>query len=179
MMSENTEIIKNTEKIENAEKFKASFDQAAEQMKEGYIIVMLTDKFDIWRLEEGTFDRELPYKKVVEIRMFNKKGEVKWFRVSGQEIWCRSIEDNENLSDLDYWDEEQYLDIDIPRSEPKNHIAYATGGGRYSLPLDNYEDAKIKIRNYLKYEDDTKQLYISDWRVLDFIEGGKIGHGKI
>ncbi len=183
MMSENTGIIKNTKKIENADEFQESLKKAAERMKEGYIIAMLTDKIDIRRLEkveEETFVKELPYKKVVEIRMFNKKGEVKWFRGSGQELWYRSIEDKENLKDLYYWDEEQYLDIDTKRSKPENGIAYATGGGKYPLPLDNYEDAKIKIRNYLKYEDDTKQLYISDWRVLDFIEKeGGIGHGNI
>ena len=62
----------------------------------------------------------------------------------------------------------QELDSNEQKSKPEKGIAYATGGGRYELPLKDYRDAKIKIRNYLEYEEDTMQLYISDWRIIGF-----------
>ncbi len=101
--------------------------------------------------------------------MFNEEEEVKWFRGADQKLQCRERKDQEDQMDpLFFWDEWQYLDINEQKSKPEKGIAYATGGGRYELPLKDYRDAKIKIRNYLEYEEDTMQLYISDWRIIGF-----------
>lgn len=166
--------------IHNVEEFKAGFNQALTRLGSGYIIAMMTDVLCIQTLEKEEFDREYLYKKAVEIRMFNEEEEVKWFRGMNRELHCREIKDQKGMNPLLFWDEWQYLDIDEKRSKPGQGIAYATGGGKYELPLDDYKDAKIKIRNYLEYEEDTKQLYISDWRAVGFSnESGGIDYGRL
>lgn len=160
--------------IQGKEEFKAGFHQALTRMGKGYIIAMLTDRLYIQVLEQETLDREALYEKAVEIRMFNEEEEVKWFRGADRKLQCRARNDRENpLDPLFFWDEWQYLDIDERRSKPEKGIAYATGGGSYELPLNDYKDARIKIRNYLEYEEDTMQLYISDWRVVGFSNEGR------
>ena len=95
-----------------------------------------------------------------------------------------------------YWDERQYLDIDdkkcnsdirginkeercgntdSAKSFTEKYIVTTTGGGRYPLPIkavegkkEWYKDLQIIVRNYLEYEKDTMQLFISDWRLVGF-----------
>ena len=123
----------------------------------------------IQELDREQLDRDELYEKAMEIRMFNEEEEVKWFRGADQKLQCRERKDQEDQMDpLFFWDEWQYLDINEQKSKPEKGIAYATGGGRYELPLKDYRDAQIKIRNYLEYEEDTMQLYISDWRIIGF-----------
>ncbi len=155
--------------IRSKEEFKTGFQEAAARLGEGYLIAMLTDRLYIRELGREEPDQDEFYEKAMEIRMFNEEEEVKWFRGVGQELRCRERKDRkEDMDPLFFWDEWQYLDIDGPRSKPEKGIAYATGGGRYELPLGDYKDAKIKIRNYLEYEEDTMQLYILDWRIVGF-----------
>ena len=47
---------------------------------------------------------------------------------------------------------------------------YATGGGKYPFPIEEYNDTKIRIRNYLEEDDDTGELYVKDWRLVGFGE---------
>ena len=155
--------------IQNKEEFITGFRQAAIRLGEGYIIAMLTDRLYIQELDREQLDRDELYEKAMEIRMLNEEEEVKWFRGADQKLQCRERKDQEDQMDpLFFWDEWQYLDINEQKSKPEKGIAYATGGGRYELPLKDYRDAKIKIRNYLEYEEDTMQLYISDWRIIGF-----------
>lgn len=44
-----------------------------------------------------------------------------------------------------------------------------TGGGSYTLPIENAE--KIKIRNYLEY-DENGIVVISDFRIMGFSQKG-------
>lgn len=157
------------------EEFKSGFEKVAARLGGGYIIAMLTDRLYIQVLEQEALDRDELYEKAMEIRMFNEYEEVKWYRGADRTLLCREKNDREDVLDpLFFWDEWQYLDIDDQRSRPEQGIAYATGGGRYELPLKDYKDAGIKIRNYLEYEEDTMQLYIFDWRIIGFSnEGGK------
>lgn len=155
--------------IQGKEEFKAGFHQALTRLGEGYMIAMLTDRLYIQVLGQETPDGEELYEKAVEIRMFNEEEEVKWFRGADRKLQCRIRNDREDRPDpLFFWDEWQYLDIDGQRSKPEEGIVYATGGGSYELPLNDYKDVRIRIRNYLEYEEDTMQLYISDWRVVGF-----------
>ena len=155
--------------IQNKEEFISGFHQAATRLGRGYVVAMLTDHLYIQELEKEELDREKLYNKAIEIRMFNEEEEVKWFRGADQKLGCREINDRENPVDsFSFWDEWQYLDIDDSRSDPEKGAAYATGGGKYELPLRDYRDIRIKIRNYLDYEEDTMQVYISDWRMVGF-----------
>ena len=128
----------------------------------------------------------------LEIRVFDEKREAKWFRPSiDKEFGFRLLDDDFLKKDsLHIWDESQYLDIDDERTKdaikngeiPKGTV-FATGGGKYPLPLEKYKNAKIKVRNYLGEDPDTGELYVEDWRLTGLGEGtkkgGKSGDGEI
>ena len=128
----------------------------------------------------------------LEIRVFDEKREAKWFRTSiDKEFGFRPLYDDILKRDsLHIWDESQYLDIDdkrtkeaIKRGKIQEGTVFATGGGKYPLPLERYKDAKIKIRNYLGEDPDTGELYVEDWRLTGLEEGtkkrGKSGDAEI
>jgi len=156
------------------EDFPADFERAISSpafQKGGYVIAQLTNKLCIEKISENQLNTEEIAQYGLDIRMFNEGGEIRWSRSGiGEKAFIRRerLDDIEMAEGFDYWDEEQYLDIDTKKS--KSPYAVATGGGRYFLPLEKYMDAKVKIRNYLS-EEDTGRVYISDWRVVDFIEG--------
>ena len=139
----------------------------------------------------------------LEIRVFDEKREAKWFRTSidKKEFGFRLLDDDILQKDsLHIWDELQYLDIDDKRTKEaikqgkiQEGTVFATGGGKYPLPLERYEDAKIKagncvgedkdtdkyknakikVRNYLREDPDTGELYVEDWRLVGLVEGEK------
>ena len=55
------------------------------------------------------------------------------------------------------------------------HMVRATGGGIYHLPLETMNNAKVEIRNYVGYDEETGQAYLKDWRLRRFFveKGGK------
>ena len=87
-------------------------------------------------------------------------------------------DDEETEKDrLHWWNESQYLDIDTDRTKKERDNGkldkgevYATGGGKYPLPIEEYNDTKIRIRNYLGEDADTGELYVKDWRLVGFGE---------
>ena len=118
---------------------------------------------------------------LIELRIFTSDTELKISRLNiGEEFRWRYIDDtvfeqtlhseaDEFLRQLKNrtYDEEQYLDIDSNKS---NGLCYVTtGGGPYTLPIENAE--KIKIRNYLEY-DENGIVAISDFRIIGFIQKG-------
>lgn len=118
----------------------------------------------------------------LEIRVFDEKREAKWFRASiDKEFDFRLLDDDISKKDsLHIWDESQYLDIDdkrtgksIKNGEIQKGIVFATGGGKYPLPLEKYKNAKIKVCNYLGEDPDTGELYVEDWRLVGLVEGEK------
>lgn len=160
-----------------------------------YLFAMTTECIKFFELDETRPDekelRELA-QNGLEIRVFDEKREAKWFRTSiDKEFGFRPLDDDILKKDsLHIWDESQYLDIDdkrtgksIKNGEIQKGTVFATGGGKYLLPLERYEDAKIKVRNYLGEDPDTGELYVEDWRLLGLVEGieerGKGGDGEI
>ena len=159
------------------EEFCADFDRTAALAEDGYIFAMLTDRIEFQKTKGENLNRELLFRKGLEIRIFHEKGEAKWFRASmDRALRFRMRADDEQLpaDSALYWDEEQYLDIDDSRTKSslkEEGCAWATGAGRYPLPLEKYKNAKIKIRNYLKEDPDTGALSVEDWRLVSLIEG--------
>ena len=162
------------EKIGNMDDFAAGLDEALRDMKDGYIFAMLTDRIDIQKAENPVLDKTELYAKALEIRVFNREREKKWFRAGmAEDFRVRDVCDDPGEPDkLLCWDENQYLDIDDTRSDPVTGIARATGGGEYPLPIADYEDAMVQIRNYLEEDADTGELYTADWRLVGFNEKG-------
>lgn len=162
------------EKIETMEQFW----QCADVMEKGFFFAMLTDEimWESWPLSsEKRENFRKKEGKLLDIRIFNKEKEVRMFRGDiGRKLQGRSIDDGKAIPDrLEYFDEEQYLDIDDKRSEEvfaKEKKVFATGGDCYFLPLPGFVDAKVKLRNYLGYYEETGQVYIRDWRLMDLFQ---------
>lgn len=186
-------VDKKSDNLQGLEEFIDSFEDGINEIKEssgkvkskinilegkGYIMAMMTDKFDLQYIEEEKFCRQDLFDKALEIRIFNESGEIKWFRSSIEKpLQKRKKLDLSEWTIFDdsdhYWDERQYLDIDDKKCN--SDMVTATGGGRYPLPIkavegkkEWYKDLQIIVRNYLDYEKDTMQLFISDWRLVGF-----------
>lgn len=113
-----------------------------------------------------------------EIRIFDEKKELKVFQ-NGTELFIRDTSDY-NEKEQYYYDEFHFLDIDTRKSKGAESVI-ATGGGKYSLPQDIFQeeddlkDAKVLIRNYVDYYENSGQAYIYDWRIVRFCKkGGKV-----
>lgn len=119
---------------------------------------------------------------LTELRIFNDDSEFKLSRYNiGGDFKWRYISDtafkkkleNENdefLQKFDnrIFDEIQYLDIDSTKSNEKNYTT--TGGGKYTLPIENAE--RIIIRSYLDY-DEHGILSINDFRIVKILRKGE------
>lgn len=120
-------------------------------------------------------------KHLIELRIFTSDTELKISRLNiGEDFRWRYIDDlafKQTLqSETDEflrkfanrtYDEEHYLDIDSIKSKGLCYVT--TGGGSYTLPIENAE--KIKIRNYLEY-DENGIVAIPDFRIIGFIQKG-------
>ena len=150
-----------------------------------YLFAMTTECIKFFAMDETRPDeKELSElaQNGLEIRVFDEKREAKWFRTSiDKEFGFRPPDDDILKKDsLHIWDESQYLDIDDERTKdaikngeiPKGTV-FATGGGKYPLPLEKYKNAKIKVCNYLGEDPDTGELYVEDWRLVGLVEGEK------
>lgn len=118
---------------------------------------------------------------LMEMRIFTEHDEIKLTRMNiGTDFIWRYIddtafekalaeEDNEFLGVLEnrVYDEEHYLDVDLTKSSGTNYTT--TGGGPYSLPVEKAE--KVRVRNYLEY-DDNGIVVISDFRIVGFTGKG-------
>ena len=119
----------------------------------------------------------------LELRLFRSDGEVKWSRPDiRSEFLMRELTDRiENTGPVgDFFDEELYLDIDTKRTRDlrgkgkiRSSEVISTGGGIYNLPAEKIEDARIRVRNYFRYDLDTGRAFVSDFRIVAIVEGRK------
>ena len=151
------------------EEFESKLLQAKSDLgADACILAQCTDELIIEELSEYDFDFDELFRHGFDIRVFSEKGELHLFRASiNKDFIARFALDD---AGKDYIDQCQFLDIDT--SKLLQESAVATGGGEYHLPISNFKDAKIKIRNLVKY-DEVGRAYVSDWRIVNFIEGGK------
>ena len=120
---------------------------------------------------------------LIELRIFTDSFELKISRLNiGSDFSWRFLSDDEFKKVLSNepdaflgllvnrtFDEEHYLDVDSTKSNGVNYTT--TGGGKYTLPIENAE--KIRIRNYLEY-DENGIVIISDFRIVGFLQKGSV-----
>lgn len=148
-----------------------SFKQQIE-IAEGYAVIMHTEHFIVDRFPLSSENERLmedsAEQKLLDIRVFNESIEYRLFRPDvGKEFRfvCLSDENRE------FFDDSHYLDIDEKCSAEtfmKDGTVGATGGGFYKLPLEDYHNVKVVIRNYVDYDADSGQAYIESWRLTGF-----------
>ena len=138
-----------------------------QDMKDSYVIASGVDRLlvDHWPLQRWAEDFNLA--KLLEIRIFNKEKEIKWFRpdISSNEFEEREMDDSgETFSE---W---QYLSIDTNdiKVEGNGSRVQSTTAGKYYLPMKNItEQTAIKIRCKISYYPSGK-AYVSDFRCVEF-----------
>lgn len=150
------------------------------QVSHGYAVIMCTDCFEVMEYpqeETEIFLAENWKERLLDVRIFDSKKEYRMFRGDVGKPFSETILDD-RLGD--YFDDEQYLDIDAKRSAnifTENKKVKATGGGSYSLPLTDFENVKLIIRNYLGYDERghayVKAIRLIDFEKDDFNRGGK------
>lgn len=119
---------------------------------------------DLYLVGQWNNRKPLDENKILEIRVFNKEKEVKLFREDiGSPFRIRSL-GNEG----DFFDELQLLDVD--QKETKGTEFVTTGGGHYEFPFLNLKIPAVRIRHYMKTYPRSGQVYIFDWRCVDFEE---------
>ena len=154
-------------KADDPEAFSRDFEQSIDSVENGYIFIMTTENIDFCKASKEVYksdaEKEKLFRQGLEIRIFDEKSEWKWFRTGI---------DKAEKDPLHWWNESQYLDIDTDRTKKERDngkldkgAVYATGGGKYPFPIEEYNDTKIRIRNYLGEDDDTGELYVKDWRL--------------
>lgn len=153
-------------------------EQLNSMFEAGTILIMATDRLILASYplsnEHEEYMKKSFYDKVFEIRLFNANKECHLIRGDVRSNFKYRVKEDINLEDEAYYDDEQYLDIDAVKSEysyAENRSVYSIGGGNYHLPFDTYRDVKIKIRNYIAYEEYSGQAYIEDWRLVTLFRG--------
>lgn len=122
------------------------------------MVLMYTYKFEC-SLQSKITDTE----HLLEARIFTKKKELKIIRPTiADEFSYRIIDDDSGQ--YNFIEEKHYLDIDKTRSEGVNYIT--TGGGKYSLSIENAE--KVLVRNYISY-DEQGIAQITDFRIVEYL----------
>ena len=157
--------------------------------KHGFDIRIFSTKGE-WHLFRASIDKEFAVRKVVEKENGDGITQKIWHgtvvsdpdapeeqreytkgKDGERKFYYYKDTENNGKDDRFFYDEEQFLDIDTTKKPNEQGVA-ATGGGRYQLPINNYNDAKIRIRNYCTY-DEVGRSSVADWRIVKFVEGIK------
>lgn len=133
--------------------------------KDAVFYKMYTDRYEVDRSGEVADIAHL-----LELRAFSENSELRLTRseMGSEFIWrlMDDVEFKDKAADRfeEYiFDEKQYLDIDTTRSSGCEYTA--TGGGRYTLPVENAEF--IRVRNYIDYDNDG-MAFFRDFRIVGF-----------
>lgn len=112
---------------------------------------------------------QIDWDNLLELRAFTPEHEIKW--VHGQVRDSADIQYDWTPEEKKDYDE-HYLDIDSTKTAIKNGFAevWATGGGKYHLPLSekNLPPEKLAIQVYYR-ADDKGFLQPFDFRIAGFI----------
>lgn len=146
----------------------------------GYALIQCTDCYTVLELPDKDID--ISENKLLEIRIFNKDEERRLFRLDLQDEFCYyETNDTDLKPEIDYFDQQQILDIDTTKKLEGNYVR-STGGGVYTIPKsvfgDNLEKAAVIIRHYFGV---TKagQAYIKDFRCVEFSDAKTLDWSKI
>ena len=146
----------------------------------GYALIQCTDCYTV--LELPVSDIDISENKLLEIRIFNKDEEKRLFRLDLQDEFCYYVINDTDLKpEIDYFDQQQILDIDTTKVLEGNCVR-STGGGVYTIPKSvsrgKLGQATIIIRHYFGV---TKagQAYIKDFRCVEFSDAKTLDWSKI
>ena len=153
---------------------------------DAYAVLTYTDTFEVLNYAKFLL-AEIEEEKLLDVRVFNRNHEYRIFRDycgNGDYQITRLPDDlidkhsNTRIFDFDTYDDYQFLDIDVKRTEAGGSThpgrVRATGGGWYKLPFekDQLNDLKAVIQNYVAY-DENGQASLIAWRLAGFCNNKK------
>jgi len=134
------------------------------------------------RLAAGVVEKGTPIPLIddlvhlLEIRVFNEAEELHAVRTAIGKPFKWRIAAEVDMDDSVYYKEErQLLDIDRKRDPEQgggNTAFYATGGGKYPLPVPRETDS-VELVNYFRF-DKSGNLQFADYRIKRFFCGAGI-----
>lgn len=136
-----------------------------------FVYIVCTDEISFHLLSDG--EPKLDFNKLLELRIFNKNWEYRIIRSSiGEDNFKeREILDSDPMDETSFFDQWQYLDMDDTTYDSEINEIKTTGGGKYTLPVPYEKDLKICVRNYIDYDEESGQAYVTDWRLVGFGTG--------
>ena len=144
----------------------------------GQYLAIFSDRVEWAEYSDAVLDA-LDVERLLELRVFNPVSGFRALRATiGEDGFACRLADDSNLPPggeapdfvENYFDEVHFLDIDLKRSDPGIGEYRTTGGGAYTLPVTNAE--RVKIRNYLEY-DDEGVAFVKDFRIVGIIRAGE------
>lgn len=126
----------------------------------GNMILMFTDKFVCCPQQKIEDTAHL-----LEARIFTENSEIKLMRPTIADKFTWRLIDDSKIS-VDHIPEDQYLDI----AKIEGFDYTATGGGKYTLPIENAE--KLRVHNYISY-DEQGIAQITDFRAVKYLGKGE------
>lgn len=157
--------------MSNLEEFiqavRGSFDNGANA------VLIYNDAFEVIRVSEllsQEFNLKNAEEKLLDIRVFDQKKEIRICRDYAGNTFSEKIElDDEEMQEYDTYEDEQYLDKAKVFWEAGKTWIRATGGGSYPFPTDEKSNSKVKLKNYVSY-DEYGQACLAAWRLVAFIK---------
>lgn len=122
-------------------------------------IAMFTDRFEA--------DNGIPNvdDTLLELRLFNDTFELHVFRSDiGSDFFYR-VSDDTGLDDMDFI--VNYQKLDINSKQEKDHNLMTTVGGKYTLPINDENYAKVI--DYIEYDNDGMAM-VADYRIAGFVK---------
>lgn len=148
-------------------------------------VAFFTDKLDCGYCDNGILNPKITdIEHLLDIRIFSQDREFRatrsqigndfvW-RIADDSIFKEKLKQIENKIDKDFeyrtFKENNYLDIDSKKNSTLDRGFYnvtATGGGSYSLPVDE-KVTRIITQSYLNYSDNDGSIIVADWRIVGF-----------
>lgn len=145
--------------------------EKANEIQDGYIVAALTDEYivDKWPMKAASLEGKEA--RILEVRIFNFERELKLIRADiSSDFYYRDSIDLDK-QELDSYVEKQYLDIDTTKKKDSQGRVTATGGGKFFLPLEKIDDAYLELKIYLSKYENSGQVRVCDWRLMDLKEG--------
>lgn len=133
----------------------------------GYVIAAYTDAYVI---DDWNPDMKINEKKLLDLRVFSEKKEVRLFRSSiGKGFHLSVLKDDENT---EHYDQVQILDIaEAVMDEEAGKVKIDTiSSGSYYMPasIDGMKNPGIRIRYYFGKYPGSERAYIKNWRCVGF-----------
>lgn len=150
-----------------------------DRIDHGYVLAYFDDQVLVGLYESRYLSfspkRKIDYQKLKKMHVFNKDKEVRMIKRE-QKFLVREIFGHEDKED--YFDEEMYIiDDKKTREYQEGFYTYKQYGREVDISEMAVKDedlpVKIQVRNVFGVDENTHQIIIDHYRLVDFVQGGE------